>query len=233
MKNPQSSESRQQSLDRLLSSPSRALNKPTWKEKLINNFPFPKSILFKILLRQFGIKLGKNVRFQGPIHVKIRGKFSNIEIGDHVVFGKNVDLRNRESGRIVIEKMAYLDDSVRIVAAREGIVQVGVGSELGANTIINSGGKTFIGKFVLCAGFININSSSHGMSIKNFIKDQPHEHGEVHIGDDVWIGSYAAVLMNSKIGEGAVIGSHSVVNSDIPDFGIAVGVPAKVVKNRS
>jgi acetyltransferase-like isoleucine patch superfamily enzyme len=39
--------------------------------------------------------------------------------------------------------------------------------------------------------------------------------------------------MNSKIGNGAVIGSHSVVIGDIPDFGIAVGVPAKVIKFRS
>lgn len=226
------SDNREDSLNKLLSSPVRSFYKPSWKERMINSFPLPKSHLFILLLRAFGIKVGRNVKFLGKIHVKIRGKYSNIEIGDNVVFGVNVDIRNRENGRIVIDDMAYLDDNVRLVAAREGIIEVGVGSELGANTIINSGGRTIIGKFVLFAGFININSSTHGTSLNKYIKDQSHEHGEVTIGDDVWIGSYAAVLINSFIGEGAIIGSHSVVKGEIPPFGIAVGVPAKVVKYR-
>jgi acetyltransferase-like isoleucine patch superfamily enzyme len=226
--------SRTESYERLISqSPSSASFTPGWKEVFINNFPFPKSKLFIYLLRAFGMRIGNNVKIMGRINVKIRGKFENILIGNDVVIASKVDLRNRENGIIEICDRAYLDENVRIVAARNGSVKVDVGAELGANTIINSGGDTYIGKYSLLAGFININSSSHGTEAARFIKDQPHQHGSVSIGDDVWIGSYAAVLMNSKIGNGAVIGSHSVVIGDIPDFGIAVGVPAKVIKFRS
>ena len=54
----------------------------------------------------------------------------------------------------------------------------------------------------------------------------------VKIGDDVWLGSSVKVMPGVKIGHGAVIGAGSVVTKDIPEYGIAVGAPAKVVKYR-
>ncbi|WP_246729157.1 hypothetical protein [Rhizobium leguminosarum] len=61
---------------------------------------------------------------------------------------------------------------------------------------------------------------------------QKAEIGFVEIGDDVWIDAGAKILMNVTIETGAVIGANSVVTTDIPDYAIAVGSPAKVVKYR-
>lgn len=52
------------------------------------------------------------------------------------------------------------------------------------------------------------------------------------IGHDVWIGHAAIILPGVKIGTGAIIGSAAVVTKDVPDYGIAVGVGAKVIKKR-
>lgn len=52
------------------------------------------------------------------------------------------------------------------------------------------------------------------------------------IGNDVWIGTYAIVMRNVKIGNGAVIGANSVVTKDVPDFAVVAGVPAKILKYR-
>lgn len=54
----------------------------------------------------------------------------------------------------------------------------------------------------------------------------------VDIGRDVWIGGSSVVLSRVRIGEGAVVGSGSVVTHDIPDYSVAVGVPARVVRDR-
>lgn len=54
----------------------------------------------------------------------------------------------------------------------------------------------------------------------------------VDIGRDVWIGGSSVVLSGVKIGEGSVIGSGSVVTKDIPAYSIAVGNPARVVRQR-
>jgi len=61
---------------------------------------------------------------------------------------------------------------------------------------------------------------------------QPHTSEEIQIGRDVWIGRGSCILPGVTIGEGAVIGANSVVTRDVPDFGIATGVPARVIKIR-
>ena len=52
---------------------------------------------------------------------------------------------------------------------------------------------------------------------------------QVHIGDDVWIGGNVTILPGVTIGNNVVIGAGAVVNKDIPDNSLAVGVPAKVI----
>lgn len=58
------------------------------------------------------------------------------------------------------------------------------------------------------------------------------EWSDVEIGNDVWIGQEAVIMKGVKIGNGAVIGARSIVTRDIPDYAIAVGMPAKVIKFR-
>jgi acetyltransferase-like isoleucine patch superfamily enzyme len=52
----------------------------------------------------------------------------------------------------------------------------------------------------------------------------------VSIGRHTWLGQNAVILPGVSIGQHCVIGANSVVNRSIPDFSIAVGAPARVVK---
>ena len=52
------------------------------------------------------------------------------------------------------------------------------------------------------------------------------------IEDDVWLGAGATVVDGVTIGRGSVIGAGAVVTTDMPPYSIAVGIPAKVVKDR-
>ncbi len=53
---------------------------------------------------------------------------------------------------------------------------------------------------------------------------------KVYIGDETWIGTNVIICGNVKIGKHVVIGAGSFVNKDIPDYCVAVGNPAKVIK---
>lgn len=54
----------------------------------------------------------------------------------------------------------------------------------------------------------------------------------VILGHDVWLGHGAVILPGVRVGTGAAIGAGAVVSKDIPEFAVAVGVPAKVIKYR-
>jgi virginiamycin A acetyltransferase len=59
-----------------------------------------------------------------------------------------------------------------------------------------------------------------------------HPRGDTVVGSDVWIGARATVLPGVTIGNGAIIGTEAVVGSDVPDYAVVVGNPAKVIKLR-
>lgn len=75
-------------------------------------------------------------------------------------------------------------------------------------------------------------SNSNVFKLKMVKKEVFEEYKNVVIGNDVWIGSKVIVQGGVKIGNGAIIGAGAIVTKDIPDYAIAVGVPAKVIKYR-
>ena len=56
--------------------------------------------------------------------------------------------------------------------------------------------------------------------------------GPVVIEDDVWLGAGVVVLDGVQIGRGSIVGAGAVVAKDLPDYAIAVGIPADVIKFR-
>ena len=63
------------------------------------------------------------------------------------------------------------------------------------------------------------------------IREQPGEYQPVRIGRDTWIGERSVVA--ADVGRHCVIGAGSVVLRPIPDYAIAVGVPARVIRFRN
>jgi virginiamycin A acetyltransferase len=56
--------------------------------------------------------------------------------------------------------------------------------------------------------------------------------GDIIIGNDVWIGQNSTILPGIKIGDGAIVGTKSVVGSDIEPYTIVAGNPARVIRKR-
>lgn len=107
-----------------------------------------------------------------------------------------------------------------------------------------------IGKFCSIASYVRLNPgnhpidrpSSHHMTYRAKMfgfadKDEQdffdwrREH-HVTVGHDVWIGHNATLMPGVSVGNGAVIGSGSVVTKDVAPYSVAVGVPAKPIRQR-
>lgn len=88
-----------------------------------------------------------------------------------------------------------------------------------------------IGKNVLIADKVFISDCSHEYADVNLpVIQQPVKIlSPVSIGDGSWIGENVCIL-GASVGKHCVIGSNSVVTRDIPDYAVAVGNPARVIK---
>lgn len=108
---------------------------------------------------------------------------------------------------------------------------IGAGTIIGNFNHIYATHKVIIGKKVLTADKVYISDNLHGYdNIDIAILDQPIvQNGTVEIGDGSWLGENV-VILGSKIGRNCVIAANAVVTKDIPDYCIAAGVPAIIIK---
>jgi acetyltransferase-like isoleucine patch superfamily enzyme len=99
--------------------------------------------------------------------------------------------------------------------------------------IITTSGGVTIGNRVHIGYNTVILSGNHVVPMNtNKIFFSGHVNEPITIESDVWIGANCSILPGVKIGEGAVIGAGSVVTKNIEPYSIAVGNPAKPIKNR-
>lgn len=113
---------------------------------------------------------------------------------------------------------------------------IGKYNYFGPYTMINN---AIIGNYCSIGPTVKVGQGKHSLSyittyqkISSDLIDHSLATSPTQIGNDVWIGANAVIMQEVKIGDGAVIGANAVVTHDIPDYAIAVGIPAKVIKYR-
>lgn len=105
------------------------------------------------------------------------------------------------------------------------------GCSLGKNNHIYATNSIIIGRDVLTANNVYISDNTHEFTnTDKAIKHQPVKTlKKVTIGEGAWLGQNVCVL-GASVGKGSVVGANSVVTNDLPDYCVAVGSPARVVK---
>ncbi len=111
----------------------------------------------------------------------------------------------------VIGKDVYIPSSFRVSDLKERRNNISVGDR------VSMGPNVYI---------ITDSSPNNSKLIKLF----PLISKNVTIENDVWIGANVTILPGVTIGKCSIIGAGSVVNYDIPEYSVAVGSPAKVIK---
>lgn len=146
---------------------------------------------------------------------------------------KNVQIRKTDGAYLEIGNNVTIDEGVRILLTKPfPKLIIGDNVTIGQNSIITAKAEMYIGDYTLIGPYVQITDNNHTAKRDNLIKFQRSTIKPVRIGSDVWIGSGAKVLAGVTIGNGAIIGANSVVTHDIPDFAVAVGCPARVIKYR-
>lgn len=156
-----------------------------------------------------------------PVNSEIIGE-NNISIGDNFSAGKNLKLRvwSQYNGQKLKNKP---------------LMVIGNNVSLMSNCQISCANEIIVNDGVLMGDNVFITDNFHGSNSWNELDVAPLERqleigDRVYIGKNVWIGRNVCIMPGVKICDGAVIGANSVVTHDIPEKCIAVGAPAKVIR---
>ena len=154
---------------------------------------------------------GEHSYVKNPLHI-IGEK--NIRIGYNVHINERcwlaaLPLTGEQSAELNISDGVVIGDYNHIIATRSIVIE----------------------KKVLTANHVYISDNLHGYEdINTPIVEQPIKQlNNVVIGEGSWIGENVCII-GASIGKNCVIGANAVVTKDIPDYCVAVGVPAKVIK---
>jgi len=140
-----------------------------------------------------------------------------ISIGANTMLGPNMTL---SAG--MVPGQACLTETVVRIGDR---CLIGKGSGIVGHFSIDIGNDVWTGHHVY------ITDQNHGYEdVEVPISQQSMPERAVRVGDGSWLGHGTIVLPGADIGRHVVVGANSVVTGTIPDFSVAVGAPAKVLR---
>jgi acetyltransferase-like isoleucine patch superfamily enzyme len=183
--------------------------------------------LFPLLLGS----VGRNVSFGQ--HVVLRHPHK-IHIADNVVVddGCCLDAKGVDNEGIRLGTGVFLGRNT-ILSCKNGSIVIDDEANIGFNTEIFSASTVRVGKKVLIAAYTYLVGGDHLYDRVDVpVLDQGRTAAGIDVGDHVWLGAHVVVTDGSRIGRYAIFGAGAVVVGEIPEFAIAVGTPARVVRDR-
>jgi acetyltransferase-like isoleucine patch superfamily enzyme len=170
-------------------------------------------------------------RFASRLHSSLIG-------GAFAAFGPGTileaPLRLSGESRIAVGRDVFVGAGSWLQTVGEGPValEIGDGTSMSGSCVLSAAESVRIGRKVLFARNVYVSDHNHsfGDPTRSVIEQGLAEARPVEIGDGAWLGENVVVCPGVTIGRGAVVGANAVVLESIPEFAVAVGVPARVVR---
>lgn len=189
-------------------------------------------VLRKHLFRRLLGRTGRNVIFGRSMTLRHPRR---IQVGSNVVFDDYVvlDAKGRDNSGIDIADNVIVGRGA-VISCKNGTISIGENTNIAMGCFIQSAREVIIGKNVLFAAYCYVIGGGNHRSERTDIPiiAQGQIVRGVWIEDNCWIGAGAKIQDGVTIGHDSIIGSGAVVTKNIPPFSVAVGVPARVVKDR-
>ncbi len=182
---------------------------------------------YRGLLRYMGenVQIGCGVKIVNPQFISLG---DNVSIDDHCALIARSERGITLAEGVNLKYGVYLDTE-----NKTGYLDIGARVYLGTGCCLHGHQGVEIGDDTLLAQNITITPFSHKFEDPSIpiIKQGGHSR-KITIGRDCYLGKCVCVLWSADIGDGSVIGSGSVVVKPIPPYSVAVGVPARVIRQR-
>ena len=156
-----------------------------------------------------------------------------IELGDNVVVDDNclLDAKGTDNAGIRIGDNVFIGRN-SILSCKNGDITLGDRVNIGFNCEIFSGSRVTVGASALLAAYTYLIGGDHVAELdEDIIHSGSTSHG-IAVGENCWFGAGAKVLDGVEIGSHSIVGTGAVVTKNIPAYSVAVGLPAKVIRDR-
>jgi acetyltransferase-like isoleucine patch superfamily enzyme len=170
--------------------------------------------------------------FARSLFYRLRYPGKRISVGSRTKISWHGCLRLYGGGSIKLGRNCRVMDYAMILSYG-GDIEVGDDCTVNPFCILYGHGGLKIGNGVRIAShtvFIPANHAFDDVEIPIWRQEETRK--GIVIEDDVWIGTACKILDGVRIGRGCVIGAGSVVTESLPEYSIAVGAPARVIRNR-
>ena len=113
-------------------------------------------------------------------------------------------------------------------------IEIGRKSNIGPQCALSSSNEIVLGEHLLMGAHCYIGGGFYRSERTDIpmIEQGAYSRGPVIIEDDVWLGAGTIVLDGVHIGKGCIVGAGAVVTKNLPEYSVAVGTPARVVRSR-
>lgn len=186
-----------------------------------------RSRLYPLLLGSCGknVVFGQNVILRHPRRIRIG---SDVVIDDNCL----LDAKGRDNDGIGIGDGAFVGRNT-ILSCKNGDITLAPRVNIGFNCDIFSASSVVFGAETLVAAYCYFIGGGHefGSSDQSVLNQGRVSEG-ITVGAGAWFGAGCKILDGVSVGDHAVIGAGAVVNRDIPAHAVAVGLPAKVIRDR-
>jgi acetyltransferase-like isoleucine patch superfamily enzyme len=175
-------------------------------------------------------------------------------VGRNVTFGQGVVLRHPHKIRlgddVVVDDLVVLDakgatnEGIRagngvflgrgtILSCKDGDIVLGDHVNIGFHSEIFSGSSVVVGRHGLFAAYTYLVGGGHAFERAHVpVLEQERTSRGIVLGENVWLGAGAKVLDGVTLGDHVVVGANAVVTESLAAGSVAVGVPARVVRQR-
>jgi acetyltransferase-like isoleucine patch superfamily enzyme len=169
------------------------------------------NLLRRAFWRVLGMKIGKSTAI-GSINVSWPHAVSigaNCTINHGVAF--KVDGPYSDRQRITLGKNVFI----------------------GENCEFNIQDRLIISDGCLIAAGCRFIDNNHGTAAGSHVRHQANEQAPIVIENDCWLGANVIVLKGVHLGRGVIVGAGAVITHDLPDYAVAAGVPARLIRFRA
>lgn len=175
--------------------------------------------------------VGRNVAFGTNVVLRYPHK---IHIGNNVVVDDNccLDAKGTTNQGIVLGDGVFVGRNT-MLSCKNGNITLAEDANIGVNVKITSAADVRVGARTLIAAYTYLIGGDHLFDRVDVpVLHQGKTAKGIDVGDNVWLGAHVVVTDGVRIGQDAVVGAGAVVIDDVPEFHIAAGVPARVVRDR-